>query len=248
MSPRGKPSDSLQQPTADELLAAANIELEETRAKLNTAQGQLRSRPAAQSTRAALDPKSLEHPNAILAGDGRTLYQYEIDGAKFVFPKPVEQMQEQDFYDLSYSMGETNQSGRLPQNLTVTFKDPQWAGHWFNKKAGSGARVSVARSLGFVPAKVEDLEHYFKELNDKDGAVEDNDLVLMKIHKAKLFIKCAEYINKAKQMGNVESYRRTASTRLSPRDAETDPYFLTPQAVKEYQGVGPVTHMPEINR
>jgi hypothetical protein len=240
------PADSPEAPSLQEQLDAAKLELQEVSARANMAEGQLRSRRAAPSAH-ALDPKSLEHPNAFLAGDGRTLYRYEMDGQQFVFPKPIEEMKEQDFYDLSLSM-QDNQPGRLPQNLTVTFKDPQWAGHWFNKKAGSGARVSVARSLGFVPAKIEDLESYFGGLNDKDGAVEDNDLVLMKIHKAKLYLRCAEWMNKAKKAGGVEAYRQKASVGLTPRDSQQEPYFLTPQATGEYQGVGPVTHLPEINR
>jgi hypothetical protein len=141
-----------------------------------------------------------------------------------------------------------NALGRLPQNLTVTFKDPQWAGHWFNKKAGSAKRVGEGRALGFVPAKVEDLEHYFPGLNDQDGALEDGDLVLMKIHKAVLYSQVAMMIRKAKMRGSTESYKREASSAISPRDQAQEPYYFTPQAEKEFQGVGPVTHLPEINR
>lgn len=195
----------------------------------------------------SLEPEKLKHPNAFQAGDGRTLYRYVVDGETFIFPKPEEEMQEQDFYNLALTSSDIV-SGRLPQNLTVTFKDPQWAGHWFNKKAKDGARVSTARSLGFVPAKISDLAAYWGNLNDKDGAVEDFDLVLMKIHKSKLYMTQARYLAKAKKDGGIDAYKGKAEAGMNPANAGTHPYYHTPQATGEFTGVGPVTHIPEVNR
>jgi len=187
----------------------------------------------------------LEHPNAFRAGDGRILYRYEVslfegdDEAKeiTVLPKPLEEMTEQDYYDLPIQT--VMQAGRVPQNLTVIFKDKQWAGHWFNKKAGHGSRVGVARALGFVPAKVEDLESYFHGLNDKDGALEQEDLVLMKIHKHKLYMRFAEAMAQAKAKGSIEGYRAVAmSGRRQGVDEKDMTYYHTPQALKEVQGLG----------
>jgi hypothetical protein len=198
-------------------------------------------------SQASVEPEKLKHPNAFLAGDGRTLYRYKFGDNELILPKPEEEMTQQDFFDLRIASPSLT-AGRLPQYLTVKFKDPQWAGHWFNKKAGSGRRVSDARAMGFVPAKVEDLESYYGELTDKDGAVENNDLVLMKIHKSILYLTQAQYIAQAKRDGGIEAYKDKASVGMNPANSSTDPYFLTPQARGEYQGVGPVTHIPEVNR
>lgn len=203
----------------------------------------------------AIDRKSLEHPNAFLSGDGRTLYRYEIPGDGttgkekdvLILPKPMEEMKEQDYYDLPISLTETT-FGRLPQNLTVEFKDPQWAGYWFNKKAGGGARVSVARTLGFVPAKIEDLKAWYSTVNDKDGAVEQHDLVLMKIHKAKLYGKYKQWMDMAKTKGSIGGYKSAAEDSLSPSVRENMDYYHTPQALREKQGLGAVEHLKEVNR
>src|ERR1017187_1159751 len=118
--------------------------------------------------RHSLDPSSLKHPNAFMAQDGRTYYKYvNDDGTSLITPKPLEEMSLDDIGSMRSLALVDAPSGRMPQNLTVEFKDPQWAGHWFNKKARSGYRVGVARSLGFVYAKVEDLSTYFAGLNDK---------------------------------------------------------------------------------
>jgi hypothetical protein len=125
----------------------------------------------------------------------------------------------------------------------VRFKDPQWAGYWFNRTAKDGSRVWDARLLGFVPAKIEDLEFYYKGLNDQDGAVEQHDLVLMKIHKAKLYSKLGEWMAKAKRDGGINAYKDTAAEYLrqsTGRDGGTKvQYYHTPQAVNEPQGIGP---------
>lgn len=198
------------------------------------------------SQRSALDTESLKHPNAFMGQDGRTYYKYEIDGDQYILPKPIEEMKEQDFYDLSFPLIDS-QVGRIPQNLTVTFKDPQWAGHWFNKKARDGARIGTARTLGFVPAKIEDLDMYWKGLNDKDGAVEDHDLVLMKVHKAKLYFKFAEAIKKAERDGGIEGYKNHALQSLeNPANRKREPFYLTRQATQEFQGVGPVVPLTTV--
>jgi hypothetical protein len=178
--------------------------------------------------------------------DGRFLYKYTMeDGQTVVLPKPIAEMTEEDFYQLPISLGDPY-AGRLPQTLTVKFKDPQWAGHWFNRKAGDGRRVSEAKSLGYVPAKREDCEWVAHSLNDQDGAIIDNDLVLMKIHKAKLFFQYKHWMDTARKLGGKDSYKQTAEGALGNGAGKVDHYF-TPQAEKEFAGVGPVTNIPTAN-
>src|ERR1700735_709400 len=91
-------------------------------------------------------------------GDGRWLHKYKReDGNIVIFPKLLAEMTEEDFYALPISLLD-GQAGRIPQTLTVKFRDPQWAGHWFQRKTQDGRRVSEARSMGYVPAKKEDCE------------------------------------------------------------------------------------------
>ena len=184
-----------------------------------------------------------------MAQDGRTYYKYlNDDGTALITPKPLEEMTSDDIGSMRSLSLVDAPSGRMPQNLTVSFKDPQWAGHWFNKKARSGYRVGEARSMGFVPAKVEDLATYFAGLNDKDGALEDNDLVLMKIHKSKLYAKVVSYIADAKRKGSIGGYKEQANSMLGPKAQESDPFYHTPQALKEKQGLGPVEMLATVNQ
>lgn len=189
-----------------------------------------------------------ELPEGAFTGqDGRTYYRYQLDGDTIVLPKPIEQMKEQDFYNLPVSLFDA-QPGRLPQNLTVTFKDPQWAGYWFNKKAGSGTRVSIAKSLGYIPARKEDLEHYQLELSDADGAIEQNDVVLMKIHKAKLYMQYKNAMDIAKSKGSINRHKADAENfvRQAGGDLSKGSYYHTPQALQEFQGIGPVDNLPTV--
>ena len=91
-----------------------------------------------------------------------------LDGQKVVLPKKIEEMTEQDFFDMPISSMDT-QLGRMPQDLSVKFKDPQWAGYWFNKKAKDGQRVGVARAMGFVPAKVEEEPRVVRSAPERQG-------------------------------------------------------------------------------
>lgn len=221
---------------APDALAARELELAQTQEKLRIAEAQLNQ----SRSRTAVDPESLKHPHAFQGGDGRTYYKYKLEdtGELVVLPKPLDEMAEQDFYDMPISLFD-GMAGRIPQNLTVTFKDPQWAGQWFNKKAGDGARVGVARALGFVPAKKEDLASYFSGLNDQDGAVEQHDLVLMKIHKVRLYMKYAEWIQKAKINGGIQKYKQTAENATpAGRKPDLVGFYHTPQALREVQGLG----------
>ncbi len=179
--------------------------------------------------------------------DGRDYWRYDLDGEMVILPKPIEQMTEEDFYKLPPSLYDM-QPGRLPQNLTVVFKDPQWAGYWFNKSAKNGVRVSVARSLGYVPATQDDCETIVAGLDPTTGAIEQHDLVLMKIHKAKLYRKYAEWIGMAKQRGGIESYKNAAESEVMSHggDLTKGRYYHTPQATQEFQGVGPVVNMPTV--
>jgi hypothetical protein len=182
---------------------------------------------------------------AFMAGDGRMMYKYNWNGETIVTPKPLEQMTEQDFYDLPVSLIGA-EAGRLPQNLTVKWRDPHIAGHWFNRKAADGRRVSEAHALGYVPAKREDCEWVSSSLNDEDGAIIDNDLVLMKISKAKLFLQYKRWMDIAKIKGGKDSYKQTAEGVLGATGGKVDHYF-TAQATKEYSGLGQVTHIPTAN-
>jgi hypothetical protein len=221
----------------NDALAAKDLELAETREALRQAEGRLKQ----VSARNAVDPEAMKHPAAFMGQDGRTYYKYQPDGEQgeiIITPKPIEEMVEQDWYDMPISLFD-GMAGRIPQNLTVTFKDPQWAGQWFNKKAGDGARVGVARALGFVPAKKQDLSSYFAGLNDRDGAVEQHDLVLMKIHKGKLYMKYAEWIALAKKRGSINGYKNMAENSMpSGRKPGLVGFHHTPQALTEIQGLG----------
>src|ERR1700723_3462248 len=65
------------------------------------------------------EPKKEEpQGGAFMAGHGRMMYKYQWNGEAIVTPKPLEQMTEQDFYDLPVSLIGA-EAGRLPQNLTV---------------------------------------------------------------------------------------------------------------------------------
>jgi hypothetical protein len=176
---------------------------------------------------------------AFLAGDGRMMYKYVSNGETIVTPKPLDQMSEEDFYALPISVTGA-QAGRLPQNLTVKWRDPHIAGHWFNRKAADGRRVSEALALGYLPAKREDCEWVSSSLNDDDGAIIDNDLVLMKIRKDKLFLQYKQWMDIAKIKGGRDSYKQTAEGVVGATGGKVDHYF-TAQATKEYSGLGPVT-------
>lgn len=191
--------------------------------------------------------KAKPKPGMFKGQDGRDYWRYDLDGEMVILPKPIEQMTEEDFYKLPPSLYDMT-PGRLPQNLTVVFKDPQWAGYWFNKSAKNGVRVSVGRSLGYIPATQEDVETIVAGLDSTNGAIEQHDLVLMKIHKAKLFRKYAEWINMAKIKGGIESYKRAAESEVMSHggDLSKGRYYHTPQATQEFQGIGPVVNMPTV--
>jgi hypothetical protein len=222
--PNEKPGSSPQNPVSvDQLLREANVPTVKT------------------APPATPDKPSAPIPQGAMFRDksGKMMYRYELDGKVIVLPKPYEQMSEQDYYNLPVTLYD-QLPGRIPQNLTVTFKDPQWGGHWFNKSAKDARRIAEARSLGFVPAKLSDLQNYHIELTDQDGAVEQGDLVLMKCHKALLYLRYKESMDKAKRSGGVEHFKSEANTKLSPANIDKDPYYVAEQAKQEFQGVGPV--------
>jgi hypothetical protein len=179
--------------------------------------------------------------------DGRDYWRYDVDGETIVLPKPVEQMTEEDFYKLSPRYSDIS-AGRLPQNLNVTFKDPQWAGYWFNKTARAGVRISEGRAMGFIPATMDEVETIVAGLDDKNGAIEQYDVVLMKIHKAKLYGRYAALIAQAKARGGIDSYKNAAENEVMAHggDSTKGRYYHTPQATGEFQGVGPVVNMPTV--
>jgi hypothetical protein len=178
---------------------------------------------------------------------GKTQYRYTMpDGDVMILPKPLEEISDEEFMRLPMKM-DGLQAGRIPKNLSVKFKEPQWAGRWFNRHAGNSRRVSEATSLGYVAAKVEDLEWYFHGLNDKDGALTDGDLVLMKIHRGALLMQYKQNMDLARQQGGIDAYKNKASSALSPVNRQNVGYYFTPQAIQEFQGLGPVTQLPDLN-
>lgn len=199
------------------------------------------------ATPPALTAKAKPADGMFMGGDGRKLWRYTIDGETHIYPKPVEQMQEEDFYKLAPDFSSMS-AGRLPSNLSAVFKDPQWAGYWFNKSARSGVRVSEARAMGFVPATHDDIETIVAGLDATNGAIEQHDLVLMKIHKAKLYSRYASLITQAKIRGGIDSYKNLAESEVMSHggDISKGRYYHTPQAKQEFQGVGPVVNMPTV--
>jgi hypothetical protein len=223
--------------------AAKDLEVADLQEKLQRAEALLRAQASSSPNRGAVEAEALKHPNAFRSQDGRILYKYEFKATNgstetIVSQKPIEDVSVEEFCDsMPISMFQ-GQAGRLPQNLTVTGKDPQWAFFWFNKKARDGYRVGEARTQGWVPAKKEDLSAYFVGLNDRDGAVEQYDLVLMKIHKAKLYMMLAEWVLKAKRDGGIEGYKNTATNSVHGGKSKQVTFYHTPQALEEVQGLG----------
>jgi hypothetical protein len=191
------------------------------------------------------DPPSPEC-KTFMGQDGRTYYKYKVDGQELVTVKPLEQMTEQDFYDLPIAAYEA-QAGRIPNNLTVEFVDPQMAGYWVNCHYNNGMRVVDARTRGFVPAKREDLKFVCTGLDDTDGAVKQagGDLILMKISKAKLFMRYKEWMDIARLRGGVDHYKSVASNAVNPKYFSFD---IAKQAQREFQGLGPVQQMQEFQQ
>jgi hypothetical protein len=183
------------------------------------------------------------------ADDGRWLHKYADSNSRsgyMILPKKVEDMSEEDFYAMPISLLD-GQAGRIPQTLTVKFKDPQWAGRWFNRLAQNGRRVSEARALGYEPAHADDCEWLAHGTNDGDGAVIDNDLVLMKIHKAKLFLQYKEWMDLARVKGGQTSYKQEAENMVGGRGGDKVSHYLTPQATGEFHGLGPVQHLATVS-
>jgi hypothetical protein len=171
--------------------------------------------------------------------NGKTFYKIKMaDGTEIASPKPIGDMTLEDFERLPGAMSVDN--NKLPQELSVKFKEPHWAGHWFNCMAGEGKRVHmVARSLGFVPAKIEDLEWYSAGLNDGDGALRNGDLVLFKIHKMKLLQRQASAMNQARSYQDPKKYLTMAQSGMPENKGKAEIYFR-PEANNEPQGLGAV--------
>ena len=178
----------------------------------------------------------------IMSQDGRTaVWEYtDVNGEKFVLPRPVDKMSIEEFTrSFKLSLNEL-MPGRLPQNLTVIFKDEQWAGHWFNCMARKGRRLADARGLGFIAVKAEELEAYMSELNDKDGCIRDDDLVLFKIHKAQLYLNAMRRMALAQRLGGKGQYMSTAENSLNGNGGDKVGYYYAPNVEKEFTGLGPI--------
>jgi hypothetical protein len=192
-------------------------------------------------------PPATSQDGAFVAKSGKILYKYEVNGETYILPKAIEDMTEDEFYKSTDVAIFSPSPNKIPHDLYVKFKDPQWAGQWFNHKAGRGQRVGAARSMGFVPAKAEDCEWYAPHLNDKDGALENGDLVLMKIHKAKLYAMFKNSMDDAKKKGGIMRYKEEAQHFGGVSDSSKMDYYHTPQAEREFQGLGPVTNLPTVD-
>lgn len=216
--------------TVDEMVA---------RAKINTVDKLPTPQVPVQAKQASTD-------GAFVAQNGKILYRYTVKGETYILTKPIEEMTEDDFYKSSVTI-ENPSPNQIPHDLYVKFKDPQWAGQWFNHKAGRGQRVGNARSMGFEPAKKEDLAWVAPHLNDMDGAVENGDLILMKIHKAKLYSMFKNSMDDAKKKGGILRYKEEAQSFGGVTDTNKMDYYHTPQAEREYQGLGPVTNLPTVD-
>ncbi len=229
MQPNNKPV------SADELIAAV------TEGKTQT---------AAPASTTATEPAKAEPITSGMFlhkfedGSTATLYKYVIDGEVVVTPKPIGEMSIEDFDRSPFSLAASS-SNRIPQDLTVKFKDPQWAGQWFNRSAGNGKRIRQAETMGFVPAKIEDCAWVSRGLNDQDGAVTDGDLVLYKIHKAKLLSFSKGNMDQARKMGNKDSYLAQAQGATPGNNGGKVNHYFTQQATTEFSGMGPVVSNPE---
>jgi hypothetical protein len=175
--------------------------------------------------------------------DGKTWYRYHVDNETLVLRKRMEEMTDEDWLATPISL-QNVQTNRIPQELTVRFRDPQWAGRWFNKSAKDGTRINQARYMGFIPAKKEDLEWVFNStgINDGDGAVEQGDLVLFKIHKAKLAAMLQKNFQESLNRGKPSSYLSNAEGGVMVPDNHQNHvgFSLSQHAMTEKQGVGPV--------
>lgn len=235
---QGKPP-TMTSANLDDLLAANGVE------GIKALDGAPPAQPKQTAAEAPVDGSYL---GAFRAGDGRYLHKYQDSQSRdgyMILPKKLEEMTDEDFYGMSLSIAEVSQN-RIPQNLTVKFKDPQWAGYWFNRKASDGKSVSRGLALGFTPAKREDCEWVMPGLNDADGAVTDGDLVLMKIHKMKYFRQfVGAYYEEAKLKGSQKSYKHAAENMTGGGNNKVS-HYMTPQA-NEFHGLGPVTHIPTVS-
>lgn len=184
-----------------------------------------------------------EDGDEVKGQDGKVWYRYHVDNEVQLLRKRMEEMTDEDWLHTEITLKDVQQN-RIPQELTVRFRDPQWAGRWFNKSAKDGARVNQASYMGFVPAKKEDLEWYFNSanVNDGDGAVVQGDLVLFKIHKAKLAAMLQRNFEEARMRGTRDKYLSAAEGGLMVPDNHRDHvgFTLTSHAMNETQGVGPV--------
>lgn len=171
-------------------------------------------------------------------GSGRFMHSYLIDGRKVILPKKQEDMKDEDWMSLSSALYDPV-SNRVPLNLTVKFRDPQWAGHWANRKAQDGKSIRRLQSLGFLTATKEDCEWVPQGLNTEDGGIVDGDLVLMKIHKMKLFMGFLKgYFDEAMQKGGKAGYKQTAEGAIGATHQVS--HYMAAQTNSEFTGLGPI--------
>lgn len=228
----------------DEEIARLNQQLESAQRKVEALTPKSSAVSSQTVTHQTFSPSTLNPPtesNGLkctekLADDGVTLlYVYEMEGyPPVVTRKKLEELTFEDMAESNFSLYD-NAPNRLPQNLTIEFKDPQWAGHWFNRKSRDGYRVDRAMNQlgGWQPAKRSDLKYCLKGLKDTDGAVEDGDLVLLKIPKWILFAQCKEWMDEARRRGGINRFAGEAAGPLSPRQQSKIDFYISDQAQQE---------------
>jgi hypothetical protein len=69
--------------------------------------------------------------------------------------------------------------------------------------------------------------------------------VLMKIHKAKLYLYYKQALDRAKRDGSVQGYKQQANRVISLDKHGRDPYYVGAAAEQEFQGVGEVAPIGE---
>lgn len=179
---------------------------------------------------------------AFRGGDGRYLHKYTDSNSRdgfVILPKKVEEMTEEDFMATAMTMSDPV-ANRVPLNLTVKWRDPQWAGYWAQRKVKDGQSVRRLQAMGFVTAKREDCEWLPQGIIVDDGEVTDGDLVLMKIPKVKLFSQfLSAYYREAMQKGGKQGYTQEAHNALGQPTNKVS-HYAAAQTSNEFTGLGPI--------
>jgi hypothetical protein len=99
--------------------------------------------------------------------------------------KPVEEMDEQDFYRTGVTFHAKDMTAMT--NLHVVLKDKSMAPRWFNHKAAEGKSVREAYMRGFRAVTEEDVEFSHSNAVDENGAITVGDLVCLMMPKVRYY-------------------------------------------------------------